>query len=104
MKPPPHFLTTTKLSDNLPEALWVPSGSVRVYRGSPLAIVRQMVGRKTSEPFQVREALQGLTRELAKARRVLIQLPWDHPSEEELSLLFLHALLQLRIARPVPVA
>ena len=96
-------LGPTKLPGELPKALWVPSGSLRIYRGSPVAIVRQMVGKKATDPFEVREALQGLTRELAKARCILIQLPWDQP-EEELSSLFLHALLQIQIARPVPAA
>jgi len=96
-------LGLSRVTESLPNALWVPSGSVRVYRGSPASIVRQMVGRTASDPFPVREALQGLTSELAKARRIQIQLPWDQP-EEVVSSLFLHALLQLRIARPVPSA
>jgi hypothetical protein len=74
-----------------------------VYRGSPVEIVRQMVAIGPHPPPQLRESLQRLTRELATARRILIQLPWDQP-EEVLSSLFLHALLQIGIGKPVPKA
>jgi hypothetical protein len=100
MKP---ALDLPKLTATIPGAIWVPSGSLKVYRGSPVEVVRQMVGCRASRPFQARPALQGLTEELAKARRVRIHLPWEAP-DEVLSALFLHALLQLRIARPVPAA
>jgi len=96
-------LDLPKLTSGLPRALWVPSGSLKVYRGSPVDVVRQMVGCRGGKTFQVRSAIQALSEELAKARHIRIHLPWDQ-SDDVLSALFLHALLQLRIARPVPTA
>lgn len=88
-------------TEPLPFAIWVPNGSFRVYRGTPVEIVREMVEGTT--PMTVREALQQLTKGLADTRKVVIQLPWRE-SDEVLSSLFLHALLELGISRPVPTA
>jgi len=96
-------LDLPKLTAGLPKTLWVPSASLKVYRGSPLDVVRQMVGCRAGRPFQARSAIQELSGQLAKARNIRIHLPWDAP-DEVLSALFLHALLSLRIARPVPAA
>jgi hypothetical protein len=94
-----------KPSDPLPPAIWVPSGSYRIYRGSPVQMVREMaVGDPPAQTdLSVRESLQRLTNELAEARRVVIQLPWNQP-DEVLSALFLHAIMQLGIGRTVPSA
>jgi hypothetical protein len=96
-------LCNARPTDPLPPAIWVPQGSYRIYRGTPPEIVREMAIGETEASLTVREALQQLTQGLATARKVVIQLPWAQ-SDEVLSALFLHALLDLGIGRPVPSA
>lgn len=91
----------TKLSDPLPKAIWIPSDSYRIYRGTPVEMILEMV--EEPGPFSVRKALEKLIEGFAKSRNLVIQLPWKE-SEETLSMLFLHALLTLRICQVAPSA
>lgn len=90
--------------DSLPPALWIPRGGLRVFRGSPNEIVQEMA-HTDDEPrsLSVRESLRQLTYGLQTGHRVRIHLPWEEP-DEICSALFLHALLHLAIAKPVPSA
>lgn len=88
--------------ETLPRSVWIPSGSFRIYRGSPVQMVQEMAGDE-SPTCSVKETLRKLTEGLAKNRRLIIQLPWSEP-EETLSALFVYALLQERIMKPAPTA
>jgi hypothetical protein len=88
------------VAEALPRAIWVPSGSHRIYRGTPDEIVRDMTLQLGAE-LPLREALYRLVVELERAREVSIDLPWDECDESGLSALFLQALLDLGIGYPV---
>lgn len=90
-----------KPSDPLPAAIWVPSSSLAIYRGSPQNIIEEMTVPLGDKP--VREKLHALVEELASARKIIVQLPWNQP-DDVLSSLFIHALMQLGLGRPVPQA
>jgi len=90
-----------KLTDPLPRAIWIPSGSYRIYRGSPAEMILEMA--EAPSPLTVRQALQKLTDGFAKSRKLVIQLPWKE-SDDTLSTLFLHALMDLGIGRAAPSA
>lgn len=94
-------LRFAKHTDPLPPAIWVPSSSLRVYRGTPVDIIREMTVELGDKPM--REKLRALVEELAKARKIMVQLPWNQ-SDEVVSSLFIHALMALKIGRPVPQA
>lgn len=85
----------------IPKSLWVPSSSYRIYRGNPRQIVLEMAQAQGSG--SVRDALKHLVQGMAQSRHLVIQLPWDE-SEEILSTLFLQALLETGISKPVPTA
>lgn len=87
-----------RVPSSLPPALWVPSGSFRVYRGSAVDIVRDMVGGLPTE-----EAIEKLVVAFWKAREVSFDLPWGLP-EEDVAAALLHALLERGITQPVPQA
>jgi len=83
----------------LPRTIWMAQqGSVSVYSGTPVEMCRQMAS-EMGEP-SVRDAINTLLTKLSLNRHVLIGIPEDVP-EEILSALFVHALLQSGVSRPL---
>lgn len=99
----PHHVMLSKVqaSESLPSAIWIPSGSYQIYRGSPADMVRQMAA--LPKKADVRPALRELTQAFAQSRRVVIALPWEQ-SDDLLAFLFVQRLLELGIGRRVPQA
>lgn len=89
--------------DPIPDALWIPSGSYRVYRGTATEMVQQMAAAKTPGEISTRQALRLLTRLLSRTKGLIIELPWNQP-DEVLARLFIHGLLVSRITQQVPKA
>lgn len=88
-----------EIQRKLPRAVWVPSGSHRIYRGAPVEIVQDMAGQlQTGLTF--RQALTRLVSELEASREIRIELPWEE-EDAVLSSLFLYALLDLGIGYEV---
>ena len=90
--------------DSLPTAICVPAGPEKhfhLYRGSPtemVAVMAEEMGSKSIETT-VRDILLAI----ALHRRIVIRLP-EGLDEETLSAVFVCALLDTKIARPVPLA
>lgn len=87
---------------SLPQAIWLPGyWEIEVYRGSPLEMVESMaevMGADTP-----RDAMRCILRDFAEDFGILITLPTDTP-DERLSALFVYALLDTNLAKPVPSA
>lgn len=88
----------------LPDAVWVPNakGLPAVYRGSPLDMVRAM-SAEMHPNLEPRDAIQAILGGLARHRGVHIRLQPDADTNT-LARLFLFALLDQRILRPIPTA
>lgn len=87
----------------LPSAIWCPGGPLpAIYRGSPLEMVRQMA-EEMGTGIKTFDAVRTLCNALAEHRKVYIGLP-GNVSEDILAGLFVFALLDLRISRPMPSA
>lgn len=89
--------------DPIPDALWIPSGSYRIYRGTASEMVQQMAAATAPGEISTRQALRLLTRLLSRTKGLLIDLPWNQP-DETLAHLFIHGLLVSRISQQVPKA
>jgi len=91
----------------LPEAIWIPSpGSSalpKVYRGSPVEIVEAMASKAKPKKRTVRSAVKYLVMSIAKTRKVEIHLPGGL-DEDELAGLFVFALLDTGLGKPLPQA
>lgn len=91
-------------SPNLPTAIFVPAGPKKyfhIYRGSPDEMVARMAEEMGSESIE--KTVRDILLAIALHRRILIRLP-EGLDEETLSTLFVYALLDTKIARPVPQA
>jgi hypothetical protein len=96
----------TDALQKLPAAIWLPrieagTTDVPVYRGSPQEMVAQMASEMNVATS--REAIVKLLQGLAQNRGVSIGLPAS-ATDEKLAALFVYALLDTRLARPVPTA
>lgn len=92
-----------EILNKLPQAIWCPGGpEPSIYRGSPLEMVRQMAGEMGPD-IGTHDAVHTLCQALAQYRKVFIGLPGNVP-EEVLAGLFVFALLDLRISRPMAAA
>jgi hypothetical protein len=83
----------------LPQAIWMP-GSENVYHGSPAEMVASMAA-EMGEGVTVREAVNQLCAALAAYRRTVIGLPED-VEDDRLAQLFVFALLDTGLAKPIP--
>lgn len=90
--------------ERLPAAIWLPrgKGSVVIYRGSPLEIVRTMAA-EMGEGVTIRQAVRKLLVKLTEDRRIGIELPEGLP-EDRLAKLFIHALLKTGLGREMAKA
>jgi hypothetical protein len=91
-------------TQRLPQAIWIPSvPEPAVYRGDPLEIVQAMADEMGD--ISARDAIDLLIDELAFSRKVVINLhnPESLP-DEGIAHLFVYALLDTGIARPLPQA
>ena len=89
----------------LPDAIWVAGTSKRlpsVYRGEPIEMVRQMAAEMNPN-ISATDAIRVLVNALAAHRRIFIGLPNNVP-DEVLAGLFIYALLDLGVSRPMPEA
>ena len=86
--------------DALPEAIWIAGEeqTTSIYRGTPTEIVKAMASEMGD--ISIHGAVQQLCSALAQNRRVGIHLPLDLP-EEQLAGLFVYALLDTRLAKPM---
>jgi hypothetical protein len=91
-------------SQALPRAIWIPTHpEPAVYRGVPLEMVRAMADEMGD--ISTRDAIDLLVDELAFSRKILIDLcNSDELPEEGIAHLFVYALLDTGIARPLPQA
>lgn len=92
-----------ELSEEFPSAIFVPGGEehFHIYRGSPDEMVSSMAREMGAESIQT--AVGNILVALALHRRILIKLPTDL-DDHDLSRLFVYALLDTKVARPVPLA
>lgn len=98
-----QILCTPETLKKLPDAIWVPGGEApSVYRGSPLEMVQQMAAEMHPE-MTASEAVEVLQDALAKHRRIFIGLPRAVPEEIRAGM-FIYALLDLGLSRPMPEA
>lgn len=90
----------------LPQSIWMPTGNPgetpSVYHGSPEEMVEEMA-REMGDGVTVREAVERLCGALAAYRRVVIGLPEDVP-DDTLARLFVFALLDTKLAKPMAAA
>lgn len=87
----------------LPGAIWIPSKGVpAVYRGTPYEMVASMA-KDMADNLPVQEAVHHLLKGLAENRRLVIGLPGNLP-DDTLTRLFVYALLDTGIAKPMPMA
>jgi hypothetical protein len=88
---------------NLPGAIWVPGGpDPTIYRGTPVEMVQQMAD-EMGPTISTHQAIQTLVGALAEHRRIHIGLPSNVSPEVEAGV-FIYALLDLGISKPVPSA
>lgn len=87
---------------SLPHSIWMPGEPPSVYCGSPKEMVSAMA-QEMGLDLSLREAVDRLCAGLAEHRRVVIGLPDDVP-EDTLAQLFVCALLDTGMARPVAAA
>lgn len=90
----------------LPTAIWIPvpfedNEEPPVYRGTPLEMVREMATEMEEDDLEV--AVDKILQSLAEHRGVSIRLPRGLP-DDSLSGLFVLALLETGIGRPLPLA
>lgn len=92
-----------KMFDRIPPAIWAssPSGPL-VYRGKPIEMVTQMAS-ELGPSVTPTQAINFLTMRLASQGRVRLQVSGD-PPEDILAGIFVFALLQHGILRPVAQA
>jgi hypothetical protein len=89
--------------DALPASIWMPGNTEpSIYRGTPTEIVTAMAA-EIGEGVSIRDAVRQLCSALAEHRHVGIRLPLDLP-DEQLAGLFVYALLDTRLARPMASA
>jgi hypothetical protein len=86
----------------LPQAIWMPGKPPSIYHGSPAEMVASMA-QEMGDGVGVREAVERLCAALALYRRVVIGLPED-VTDDRLAQLFVFALLDTGMAKPVPDA
>jgi len=86
----------------LPLAIWMPGEPPSVYHGSPEEMVASMA-REMGEDMTVRETVDRLCAALAAYRHVVIGLPED-VEDDTLARLFVFALLDMKLARPLAAA
>jgi hypothetical protein len=87
----------------LPRAIFIPTpGDPAIYVGTPVEMIGQMAGEMTDEPIPVRQVIEILMVALIQTRKVQIGVMAD--SDEEMAALFIYALLDRQIARPMPEA
>jgi len=89
---------TPETLKTLPKAIWM-QGSRSVYRGTPVEMVRQMAA-EMGPGLTVRSTVDTLLTALYLKRGLLIALPEDAP-EEIVAALFVHALLDARVSKPI---
>ena len=106
MSHPPPLQAPEQASRRLPDAIWMPARRngflPSCYRGSPLDMVQQMAA-EMGEHLGVHDAIDLLLRFLGDERGLVIKLPEQAP-EGARSLMFVAALLALRIAKEMPKA
>ena len=85
----------------LPAAIWIAGEeqTTSIYRGTPTEIVEAMAS-EMGDGLSVRSAVQQLCSALAQNRRVGIRIPLDLP-DDQLAGLFVYALLDTRLAKPM---
>lgn len=89
--------------DTLPASIWMPGDTEpSIYRGTPMEIVTAMAS-ELGEGTSVRDAVKQICSALAQNRRVGIRIPLDLP-DEQLAGLFVYALLDTRLAKPMAMA
>lgn len=94
---------TPEALEALPSAIWAPGcASPSVYSGAPIEMVRQMAA-EMGPHVSPEEAIHTLLAALARHRRIVIGLPNDLP-EDVLAGLFVFALLDQGVCRPMPDA
>lgn len=86
----------------LPASIWVPGEEPSIYRGNPMEIVSAMAAELGAD-ISVRDAVKQICMALAQNRNVGIRLPLDLP-DEQLAGLFVYALLDTRLAKPMAMA
>lgn len=99
----PRLLSSPPNIAHLPAAIWILAGGSMpaFYRGSPLEMVRSMAEEMDAPSLEV--AVGTILAGLAKNRRVTIKLPPGLP-DEKLSRLFVFALLETGVGKPMPSA
>lgn len=106
MTTPPRLQAHERPLSRLPDAIWMPArrgGALpSCYRGSPLEMVQQMAA-EMGEHLGVHDAIDLLLRFLADERGLKIRLPEQAP-EGARALMFVGALVALRIAKEMPKA
>ena len=89
---------------SLPTAIFVPAGPGKyfhIYRGSPATMVEKMAEEMGSKSIE--STVQDILLAIALHRRIMIRLP-EGLDDEKLAAAFVFALLDTKIARPVPLA
>lgn len=99
----PRLMSPLPDLGRLPAAIWIPAGGSEpaFYRGSPLEMVRSMA-EETDAPT-LTAAVGVILAGLARNRRIVIRLPGGL-SDESLARLFVFALLETGIGKPMPSA
>ena len=89
--------------DMLPASIWIPGDTEpSIYRGTPTEIVNAMAV-EMGGGFSLRDTVARLCSALAQNRRIGIHIPLDLP-DEQLAGLFVYALLDTKLARPMASA
>ena len=90
--------------ERLPEAIWLPvgNGSLAIYRGTAEEIVRAM-SAEMGTGLSIHQAVKKLTAKLTRERKIAIELP-SGLDEDRLAKLFIHALLETRLGKPMAQA
>jgi hypothetical protein len=96
---------TVDLRHGLPRAIWIhQEPEPAIYRGCPLEMVRAMA-EEMNPCLPPRDAIAALLGGLARNRRIHINLHGvEQLSEEGAAQMFVYALLDTGIARPLPQA
>lgn len=88
---------------SLPGAIWCPGGvSPSIYRGAPVEMVRQMAAEMGPQ-VTLEQAIEVVLHNLAAHKRIFIGLP-SGVSEEIRAGIFIYALLDIGISRPMALA
>ena len=87
----------------LPASIWVPGEEPSIYRGTPMEIGSAAMAAELGADISVRDAVKQICMALAQNRNVGIRLPLDLP-DEQLAGLFVYALLDTRLAKPMAMA